>query len=66
MRYNCPAFARLKMQTCYAHSLPGRPPAEWQTLDAHSSAVAALAESFADSFGSGRSGCMNTYAYRRY
>ena len=44
------------MQTCYAHSLPGRPPAEWQTLDAHSNAVAALAESFANSFSSGMFG----------
>jgi CRISPR-associated endonuclease/helicase Cas3 len=31
----------------YAHSLPNRPPAEWQTLDAHSNAVARLAEVFA-------------------
>lgn len=31
----------------YAHSLPDRPPAEWQTLDAHSTAVAKLAEEFA-------------------
>ena len=33
--------------TLYAHSLPNRPPNEWQTLDAHSKAVAALAEAFA-------------------
>lgn len=33
--------------TVYAHSLPERPPAEWQTLDAHSAAVAALAAEFA-------------------
>ena len=56
VRYNCRVSTESKMQTRYAHSLPGRPPAEWQTLDAHSNAVAALAESFADSFGSGMSG----------
>lgn len=31
----------------YAHSLPNRPTAEWQTLDAHSNAVAELAKEFA-------------------
>ena len=33
--------------TFYAHSLPNRPPVEWQTLDAHSKAVAELAKAFA-------------------
>ena len=33
--------------TSYAHSLPNRPTSEWQTLDAHSNAVAALATEFA-------------------
>ena len=31
----------------YAHSFPNRPTAEWQILDAHSNAVAKLAEDFA-------------------
>ena len=33
--------------TLYAHSLPNRPTAEWQALEAHSRAVAGLAEEFA-------------------
>ena len=33
--------------TIYAHSLPNRSPAEWQTLEAHSKAVAVLANDFA-------------------
>ncbi|HBI41401.1 MAG TPA: CRISPR-associated endonuclease Cas3'' [Planctomycetales bacterium] len=35
----------------YAHSLPGRPPADWETLADHASAVAALARDFAAAFG---------------
>lgn len=38
--------------TCYAHSLPGRPPSEWQTLEDHSRNVAELAAKFAAPFGS--------------
>ncbi|MGA3085697.1 MAG: hypothetical protein ABSE95_13025 [Thermodesulfobacteriota bacterium] len=37
----------------YAHSLPGRPPAEWQPLEKHLKNVAALAREFAESFGAG-------------
>ena len=40
----------------YAHSLPNRPPDEWQTLDAHSKAVAALAEAFASHLRAGEWG----------
>jgi CRISPR-associated endonuclease/helicase Cas3 len=34
----------------YAHSLPGRPESEWQPLDVHLKAVAALASGFARQF----------------
>jgi CRISPR-associated endonuclease/helicase Cas3 len=37
----------------YAHSLPGRPPEEWQPLEEHLKNVAELAKSFAESFGAG-------------
>ncbi len=37
--------------TCYAHSLPGRPQSEWQTLEEHSCNVAKLAAKFAAPFG---------------
>ncbi len=37
----------------YAHSLEGRPPSEWQTLDEHLKAVAAKAREFAEPFGAG-------------
>jgi len=37
----------------YAHSLPGRPPEEWQPLEEHLINVAELAKSFAESFGAG-------------
>ncbi|MDI6448079.1 CRISPR-associated endonuclease Cas3'' [Anaerobaca lacustris] len=36
----------------YAHSLPGKPESEWQRLDMHLRAVAALASGFAQKFGS--------------
>ena len=36
----------------YAHSLPGQPPAAWQTLDRHASNVAAMAAAFARPFAS--------------
>ncbi len=35
----------------YAHSLPGKPAEEWETLDTHSAEVAKLARGFADAFG---------------
>lgn len=38
--------------TYYAHSLPGHPESEWQTLEAHSQNVATLAAKFAAPFGS--------------
>ncbi len=38
---------------CYAHSLKGLPPEEWQLLESHLIAVADLAERFASSFASG-------------
>jgi CRISPR-associated endonuclease/helicase Cas3 len=38
---------------CYAHSLPGKPHGEWQLLEVHLAAVAALAERFASSFAPG-------------
>ena len=37
----------------YAHSLPGRPPAEWQPLEEHLKNVAEMAREFAESFGAG-------------
>jgi len=37
----------------YAHSLDGKPPAEWQTLEEHLKNVAEMASSFADSFDAG-------------
>lgn len=39
----------------YAHSLPGKPPEEWQRLEYHR-AVAELARGFADAFGAGEWG----------
>ena len=40
-------------QVCCAHSLAERPREQWQTLEAHSRQVAALARQFAEAFGSG-------------
>jgi len=37
----------------YAHSLDGKLPSEWQTLEEHLKDVAEMAKSFAESFGSG-------------
>jgi len=37
----------------YAHSLPGKPPSEWQLLEDHLKNVAELARSFAEPFGAG-------------
>lgn len=37
--------------TPYAHSLPGRPEAEWEPLERHLEEVAALASAFAEPFG---------------
>ena len=34
----------------YAHTLPGRPESEWETLEAHSADVAKLARQFAEQF----------------
>jgi CRISPR-associated endonuclease/helicase Cas3 len=34
----------------YAHTRPDRPPTEWEPLEAHANAVAALAESFCEGF----------------
>lgn len=38
---------------CYAHSLDGRPPEQWQPLEEHLRNVASLACSFAEPFGAG-------------
>lgn len=38
---------------CYAHSLAGKPQGEWQLLEEHLAAVAALSERFASSFAPG-------------
>ncbi|MBW2097131.1 MAG: CRISPR-associated endonuclease Cas3'', partial [Deltaproteobacteria bacterium] len=40
----------------YAHSLEGRPPNEWQTLEEHLKNVANMARSFATDFGAGEWG----------
>lgn len=40
-------------RTFYAHSLPGKPPQEWQKLEDHLLAVARLAKQFADEFDAG-------------
>jgi CRISPR-associated endonuclease/helicase Cas3 len=40
------------MGTFFAHTLPGSPQSEWEPLQAHLLAVAALAGEFADAFGS--------------
>ena len=37
----------------YAHSVEGKPPSEWQSLDEHLKNVAEMARSFAVSFGAG-------------
>lgn len=39
-------------KTCYAHSLPGKPPEKWQPLDDHLKAVAKKAREFAAAFDS--------------
>ena len=39
------------MDMQYAHSLPGRPKAEWQTLEEHLSGVAKMASQFSSVFG---------------
>ena len=41
------------MKKNYAHSLPGRPPSEWQPLEEHLKNVAALVREFAEPFGVG-------------
>lgn len=41
------------MSSFYAHTKEGKPPEEWQTLEAHLEGVAGLAESFASQFGCG-------------
>jgi CRISPR-associated endonuclease/helicase Cas3 len=43
-------------QTIYAHTLPGQPPSQWETLDTHANAVATLAREFAGAFGAGEWG----------
>lgn len=43
----------IETSAVYAHSLPGRPQSEWETLDEHAAAVAELARSFAEAFGAG-------------
>ena len=40
-------------QTIFAHSLPGVPESEWETLEVHAAEVARLAGSFASAFGAG-------------
>lgn len=42
----------------YAHSLPGRPVAEWETLETHSANVEALAREFAGAFGASHWGAL--------
>jgi CRISPR-associated endonuclease/helicase Cas3 len=42
----------------YAHSLPGRPPSEWETVETHSREVAELASTFAEKFGAGPWGAL--------
>lgn len=37
----------------YSHSLPGRPPEEWQPLEEHLRNVAEMARGFAEPFGGG-------------
>ena len=44
-------------QDFYAHSLEGRSPSEWQTLEGHLMNVAELARSFAGEF------CAGDWAY---
>ncbi|MGN0891328.1 MAG: CRISPR-associated endonuclease Cas3'' [Candidatus Spyradenecus sp.] len=46
------AVAAAAEPECYAHSLAGKPREQWQTLEAHSRQVAALAGQFAETFGS--------------
>jgi CRISPR-associated endonuclease/helicase Cas3 len=41
------------MRNYYAHSLPGRPPDEWQFLEDHLKNVAEMARGFAEDFGAG-------------
>ncbi len=41
------------MKNYYAHSLPGRPPEKWQSLEQHLKNVAELARGFAEPFGAG-------------
>ncbi len=43
-------------KVCYAHTLPGRPPEEWQTLLEHLCGVARLASGFAEEFSAGEWG----------
>jgi hypothetical protein len=38
-------------RTIFAHSLPGRPQSDWETLEVHAARVAELARSFASAFG---------------
>lgn len=38
-------------RTIYAHSLPGEPQSQWETLEAHADHVARLARTFAAAFG---------------
>lgn len=37
----------------YAHSLPGRPPSDWEAVETHSREVSELAARFAEKFGAG-------------
>jgi CRISPR-associated endonuclease Cas3-HD len=37
----------------YAHSLPEKPPSEWQSLEDHLKKVAELAQAFGEKFGAG-------------
>lgn len=41
------------MPMVYAHSLEGRPQAEWETLEAHALRVAQAAQARAEAFGGG-------------
>jgi CRISPR-associated endonuclease/helicase Cas3 len=42
--------------TFYAHTLKGKPPEDWQTLDSHLDEVASLAETYASAFNAGQWG----------
>ncbi len=52
----------MALQSCevYAHTLPNRGEADWETLEAHSAAVAKLAREFTEPFHAGELGSVPT------